>query len=182
MGRVFCPPFFLGESMEDFFQIGIVTTAHGVHGELKVFPTTDDAKRFKKLKNLYIVNGKTTVTKKVESVKFFKQFVILKLEGIDTMDDALLYRNAKFLVERKDAVKCEKDEYFIADLIGVSVFDEEEKFIGELTEVYQTGANDVYEITTKDERQVLLPAIKDCIIDVNIKDRKMTVRLMEGLM
>ena len=93
--------------MEDFFQIGIVTTAHGVHGELKVFPTTDDAKRFKKLKNLYIDNGKTTVTKKVESVKFFKQFVILKLEGIDTMDDALLYRNAKLLVERKDAVKCE---------------------------------------------------------------------------
>ena len=168
--------------MEDFFQIGIVTTAHGVHGELKIFPTTDDAKRFKKLKNLYIDNGKTTVTKKVESVKFFKQFVILKLEGIDTMDDALLYRNAKLLVERKDAVKCEKDEYFIADLIGVSVFDEEEKIIGELTEVYQTGANDVYEITTKDEKQVLLPAIKDCIIDVNIKDRKMTVRLMEGLM
>lgn len=168
--------------MDEFFKIGIVTTAHGVRGEFKVYPTTDDAQRYKKLKSVYIDNGKTRENKRVVSVKFFKQFVILKLEGIDTMDDALKYRNAELYVERKDAVKCAKDEYFIADLIGVEVFDESEVLLGTLTEVYQTGANDVYEITKPDESSFLMPAIKDCILNVDIEGRKMTVHVMDGLM
>lgn len=168
--------------MEDFFQVGIITTAHGVHGEVKIYPTTDDAKRFKKLKTVYIDNGKKKELKNVTSVKFFKQFVIMKIEGIDTMDDALSYKNAKLLVERKDAVKCEKDEYFIADLIGILVYDDKGNKVGVLTEVYRTGANDVYEITTEEEKTVLLPAIKDCILSVDLKEGKMTVNIMEGLL
>lgn len=167
--------------MDEFFKIGIVTTAHGVRGEFKVYPTTDDPQRFKKLKTVYIDNGKTRVNKRVVSVKFFKQFVIMKLEGIDTMDDALTYRNAELYVERKDAVKCYEDEYFIADLIGVLVFDENETEIGTLTEVYQTGANDVYEISRADGTSFLLPAIKDCVLAVDIENRRMTIHILEGL-
>lgn len=167
--------------MEEFFQIGVVTTAHGVRGEMKVFPTTDDALRFKKLKNVYIDNGKTRTLHKVEGVKFFKQFVILKAEGINTMDDALLYKNAQLIVERKDAVKCSKDEYFIADLIGLKVFDEEDKNVGVLTEVFQTGANDVYEIRMNEEKTFLLPAIKECVLDINLEEQKMKIHILDGL-
>lgn len=168
--------------MEQYFRIGVVTTAHGVKGELKVFPTTDDAKRYKKLKKLLVDTKKISKQEfKVESVKFFKQFVILKLEGINSMDDALLYKDAELFVERKDAVKCEKDEYFITDLIGIDVFNEEEIKIGVIKEVYPTGANDVYEIEMEDSKTFLLPAIKECVLDVDIKNKKMKVHVLEGL-
>lgn len=167
--------------MEDLFTIGIITTAHGVHGEVKVYPTTDDVKRFKKLKEVIVTNDKITETKKVEGVKFFKQFVLLKLEGINTMDDAYLYKNYSLKVTRENAVKCEEDEYFIADLYGLKVYDEENEYIGEISEVYQTGANDVYEIKRNDESTVLIPAIKECIKMVDISGGKIIIHVMEGL-
>jgi len=167
--------------MEDLLTVGIITTAHGVHGEVKVYPTTDDVKRFKKCKELILDDGKNQRRVKLLSVKFFKQFVIIKFEGIDTMDDALKLKNASLLVTRDMAVKCEKDEYFIADLIGLKVFDEDNNLIGIVSEVYQTGANDVYEIEKEDSKKVLVPAIKDCIKNVDIKEGKMTIHVMEGL-
>lgn len=167
--------------MEDKFKIGVVTTAHGVHGELKVYPTTDDARRYKKLKEVIVNNRGAEKIMKVGGVKFFKQFVILKLDGIETMDDAYLYKNAELFVTRENAVRCEKDEYFIADLIGLKVFDDNESYIGEVSEVYQTGANDVYEIKREDESTVLVPAIKDCILSVDIKEGKMIIHVLEGL-
>lgn len=168
--------------MDDYFTVGIVTTAHGVHGEVKVFPTTDDNRRFKKLKEVILETKKFTKTVKVESVKFFKQFVIVKLEGYDTMDDALTLKQALLRVDRANAVKCEKDEYFIADLYGLKVYDDEDNLVGELSEVYQTGANDVYEIKREDGSTVLVPAIKECILDVDIKNGRMTIHIMEGLL
>lgn len=167
--------------MEDLFTIGIITTAHGVHGEVKVYPTTDDVRRFKKLKEVIVTNDKKTETKRVEGVKFFKQFVLLKLEGIDTMDDAYLYKNYSLKVTRANAVKCEEDEYFIADLYGLKVYDEENEYIGEVSEVFQTGANDVYEIKRNDDSTVLIPAIKECIKMVDISGGKIIIHVMEGL-
>ncbi len=165
---------------EELLKVGVITTTHGVRGEVKVFPTTDDPKRFKKLKKV-ILFTKDYSEKKVESVKFFKQFVILKLEGVDTMDDALLLKNGELLVERADAVECAEDEYFIADLYGIVVFDEQDNRLGTITEVYQTGANDVYEITREDESTFLIPAIKECVLSVDIKARRMQIHLMDGL-
>ena len=167
--------------MEDLFTIGVVTTAHGIKGELKVFPMTDDAKRYKKLKDVIVKTKHKTETLKVQGVKFFKQFVILKLEGIDDMDTAYLYKNAELLVTRDNAVKCDDDEYFIADLIGIKVYDEHENFIGEVTDVIQTGANDVYEIKREDDSLVYIPAIKECILNVDIPEGLMTIHVMEGL-
>ncbi len=167
--------------MEDLFTVGVVTTAHGIKGELKVFPTTDDAKRFKKLKEVIVKSKHKTETVKVESVKFFKQFVILKLEGIDDMDTAYLYKNAELCVTRDNAVKCEKDEYFIADLIGIKVYDEDKNLIGTVSEVLQTGANDVYEIKREDDSLVYIPAIKECILSVDIPSGVMNIHVMEGL-
>ena len=166
---------------ENLLMVGVVTTTHGVRGEVKVYPTTDDAERFRKLKKVILFDGKTYKETAVESVKRFKQFVILKLEGSETMNDALLLKDAKLFVTRAQAVKCEKDEYFIADLIGLNVVDEKNENLGVISEVYQTGANDVYEIKRQDESTFLIPAIKECVLRVDIKNKLMTIHLMDGL-
>ena len=121
--------------MEDLLQVGVITSPHGVRGEVKVFPTTDDVNRFKKLKNVILDDGKTTMEMEIVSVKFFKNLVILKFKGLDTMNDVEKYRRAKLLVTRENAVKLKKDEYFIADLIGLSVVSEEGEELGELTDL-----------------------------------------------
>ncbi|MCR5278645.1 MAG: ribosome maturation factor RimM [Lachnospiraceae bacterium] len=167
---------------DELLQVGAITTTHGVKGEVKVFPTTDDPLRFKKLKTVILYNGKEFREVKVQSVKFFKQFVIVKLEGIDSMNDAETLRNAELLVERSDAVKCEEDEYFIADLIGLKVYDEQGLLLGSVSEVYQTGANDVYEITDEAGKTFLIPAIKECVLSVSIPDQRMTIHVMDGLL
>ncbi len=166
---------------ENLLMVGVITTTHGVRGEVKVYPTTDDADRFKKLKKVILFNGKDYSEAAVEGVKRFKQFVILKLAGTETMNDALLLKDAKLFVTRAQAVKCEKDEYFIADLIGLNVVDEKNTGLGVISEVYQTGANDVYEIKRQDESTFLIPAIKECVLKVDIKNKLMTIHLMDGL-
>ncbi|MBQ7360730.1 MAG: ribosome maturation factor RimM [Lachnospiraceae bacterium] len=168
--------------MEDIFQVGAITSTHGVRGEVKVFPTTDDVRRFKKLKEVLLDTGKEMLTLEIESVKFFKQFVILKFKGIDSLNDVEKYRSKNLYVTRENAVKLRKDEYFIADLIGLSVLTDEEEPFGELVDVIQTGANDVYVVKMADGKEVLLPAIKECILSVDMDERKMMVHVMDGLL
>lgn len=168
--------------MEEFFQIGVISSTHGVRGEVKVFPTTDDVRRFKKCKEVLLDTGKERIPLTVEGVKFFKQFAILKFKGIDSINDVEKYKGKSLFVPRKDAVRLQKDEYFIADLIGVEIFDEEEKKIGILKDVLETGANDVYVITMEDGRELLLPAIKQCILEVRIEERYMRVHILDGLL
>lgn len=168
--------------MEDLFQVGAITSTHGVRGEVKVFPTTDDVRRFKKLKEVLLDTGKEMLTLEVESVKFFKQFVILKFKGIDSLNDVEKYRSKNLYVTRANAVRLSKDEYFIADLIGLSVITDEDVFLGELTDVIQTGANDVYVVKMADGKDVLLPAIKECILAVDMENRQMKVHVMDGLL
>lgn len=168
--------------MEDRFQVGVITQTHGVRGEVKVYPTTSDVKRFKKNMALILDTGKENIDLKVEGVKFFKQFVILKFEGYDSIESIEKYRKKSLYVTRENAVKLKKDEYFIADLMGCKVYDDEGNEIGELTEVMQTGANDVYVVKTSDEREVLFPAIKECIKEVNAEEGKVIVHVMDGLM
>ena len=168
--------------MEELLQVGVITTTHGVRGEVKVFPTTDDPARFKKLKDVILDNGKAKKDLEIENVKFFKNMVILKLKGVDSMNDAELLRNVPLLVSRENAVKLKPGEYFICDLIGLQVSDEEGKFLGTLTEVIQTGANDVYVVKMENEKEVLIPNIKECIIKVSLEENSMTVHLLEGLL
>ena len=168
--------------MEEVLQVGVITTVHGVRGEVKVFPTTDDVNRFKKLKEVILDTGREKITLEIEGVKFFKQMVILKFKGIDTLDDVAKYRQAGLYVTRSNAVKLDRDEYFIADLIGVEVYDESDELIGVLEDVIATGANDVYTIRMTDGRELLLPAIKQCVLDVDVQGRRMKVHVLEGLL
>ena len=168
--------------MEKVFQVGIISSTHGVRGEVKVFPTTDDMKRFKKLKEVLLDTGKETLTLEIEGVKFFKQFVILKFKGYDNIDDIVKYRGKSLFVPRENAVKLQKDEYFIADLIGLKVVNEDGSFTGVLKDVMETGANDVYIVESEDGKEVLIPAIKDCILQVDFEKEQVLVHLLDGLL
>lgn len=168
--------------MEEILQVGVVTTTHGVRGEVKVFPTTDDASRFKKLKEVLLDTGRERISLEIEEVKFFKQMAILKFRGVDTLDDAAKYRQASLYVTRENAVKLKKDEYFIADLIGADVYDESDSLIGSLEDVMTTGANDVYVIRMTDGRELLLPAIRQCVLDVDVEQGRIKVHVLEGLL
>lgn len=168
--------------MQDILQVGAVTSTHGLAGEVKVFPTTDDPKRFRKLKYVLVDTGNGMKELEVAGVKFFKQMVILKFRGHDRIEDVMGYKGKPLFVTRENAVKLKKNEYFIADLIGMQVFTEDGGLLGELTDVLQTGANDVYEVSMEDGRKVLIPAIRQCILDVDTAGEKMTVHLLEGLL
>ena len=167
--------------MEQLLQVGVITQTHGVRGEVKVFPTTDDAARFKKLKHVMLYTGKETLPLEIESVKFFKQFVILKFKGFDNINDIERYKRCPLLIERENAVPLEEGEYFIADMIGMKVITDEGENFGILKDVMETGANDVYVIEHPSEGEVLVPAIKECILDVDIENRQMKIHVMNGL-
>lgn len=168
--------------MEDRFQVGVITSTHGVKGEVKVFPTTDDPRRFKRLKEVVLDTGKEELTLEVEGVKFFKQFVILKFKGFETPEEMAKYRQKSLYVTRENAVRLGRDEYFIADLMGLQIFDEEDRKIGVLREVLETGANDVYIIDLDDGRELLLPAIKECVLSVDVEAGKMQIHILDGLL
>lgn len=165
----------------DYLQVGVITQTHGIRGEVKVFPTTDDPARFKTLRNVVLDTGRSYLPLEIESVKFFKQFVILKFKGIDNINDIEKYKKSPLLVSREDAVDLEEDEYFMADMIGMNVVTEDGTPFGVLTDIMETGANDVYVVETEEHGEVLLPAIKECILDVDIEAQKMTIHLMSGL-
>ena len=168
--------------MEQLFQVGIISSTHGVRGEVKVFPTTDDKNRFKKLKEVLLDTGKEKITLQIEGVKFFKQFVILKFKGYDNINDIMQYKGKSLLVTRENAVKLKKNEYFIADLIGLKVTNEDGSFQGVLKDVLETGANDVYIVSNEAGKEVLIPAIKECILAVDIEQGEMQVHLLDGLL
>lgn len=168
--------------MEKLLRVGVITSTHGVRGEVKVFPTTDDARRFKKLKEVILDTGKERIPLSIENVKFFKNMVILKFKGYDNINDVEIYRQKDLLITREQAVELAPDEYFITDLIGLRVVDEKGTSIGVMKDVLETGANDVYVVEMADGKELMLPAIKDCILNVDIEGGLMTVHVLDGLM
>lgn len=167
--------------MNEMFTVGRIVNTHGVKGELKIMPTTDDPKRFTKLKSIY-VERKTMENYEIQSVRYHKDFVLLKFKGIDDMNAAELLKGSTLKIERKDSLPLKKDEYYICDLFGLQVFTEEERYLGELVDIIETGSNDVYVVRKEDrEKDLLLPAIKQVIKQVDIENQRMAVHLLEGL-
>ena len=167
--------------MEKQLQVGMISSTHGVRGEVKVFPTTDDVTRFRQLKKVYLDTGREMLPLEIQNVKFFKQFAILKFKGIDNINDIEKYRGKSLMIDREDAVDLDEDEYFIADMIGMKVYTEDGSEFGTLKDVMETGANDVYIIDSLEHGEVLIPAIRECILDVDMDEERMTIHLMEGL-
>lgn len=167
--------------MEKQLQVGVIASTHGIRGEVKVFPTTDDANRFKQLKKVYLDTGRESFPLEIQNVKFFKQYAILKFKGIDNINDIEKYRGKSLMIDREDAAPLAADEYYIADMLGMDVYTEDGSLFGSLKDVMETGANDVYIIDSREHGEVLVPAIKECILNVDVKENRMTIHLMEGL-
>ena len=167
--------------MDNYLRVGVISSTHGIGGEVKVFPTTDDNKRFKKLKQVFLDTGKEYLELEVERVRFFKQMVIVKFKGINNINDIEKYKGKDLLVTREQAVPLEENEYFIYDIIDALVVDEEGKEIGVLKEVLATGANDVYVVEMPNKKEILLPVIDDCVLDIDIENKKVTAHIMAGL-
>ncbi|WP_167956999.1 ribosome maturation factor RimM [Anaerosporobacter faecicola] len=168
--------------MDNLLRVGVISSTHGIRGEVKVFPTTDDPNRFKDLKKVILDTGKEKLELEISGVRFFKNMVIVKFKGYDNINDIEKYKGKDLLVTRENAVKLEKDEYFIYDLIESTVYTEDGNEFGTLVEVLQTGANDVYVVKTKEGKEVLLPNIEECIRNVNIEEKKIIVHIMDGLL
>ena len=168
--------------MEKYFRVGVIANTHGIRGEVKVYPTTDDINRFKKLKKCILDTGKEYIDLNVESVKFFKNMVILKFKEYNNINDIECYKGKDILVSRDNAVKLEKGEYYIADILGAKVILEDGSEFGVLEDVMQTDANDVYVVKTLDNKEVLLPKIDECVKKLDIENKIVTVHIMKGLL
>ncbi len=165
----------------EYFRIGVITTAHGIMGEVNIFPTCEDPKRFEELEVAYLDEKKTPLT--VESVKYFKNTVIVKFKEIPDRTAAETYRNKELYVDRAHAVPLEEGEYYISDILGAKVYEEDGKLLGTLLNVFQTGANDVYEVELEGQKKtVYLPKIDECVKQVDAENGRIVVHLMKGLL
>ena len=166
--------------MLEYLSIGQIINTHGLRGEVKVYPLTDDISRFEKLKEAYVEENEGLVKYKVESIKFLRSTVAVKLKGIDSEEAANKLRGSYIKVDRKSAVKLPKDSYFICDLIGLEVYDEKGLLIGTVKDVLQTGSNDVYVIQSSG-KDILIPALKDIVKKIDLENKKILVEMPEGL-
>ena len=170
--------------METRFRIGIFSSTHGIRGEIKVFPTTDDPARFSSLKDVILETKSGDLTLEVEKARYFKGMVILKFKGVDNINDIERYKGASLFVSRENAAPLEEGSYYIADLIGLKVVTDEERFLGTLQQVMKTGANDVFIVCDsqkKDAKEYLLPNIRECVLKIDPEAGCITVHLMDGL-
>ena len=168
--------------MEDMLRVGVISSTHGVRGEVKVFPTTDDPARFEELETVLLETGKEKLELEIAGVKFFKNMVILKFKGYDSINDVERYRGRDLWITREQAVPLGEDENFVADLIGLAVVTDGGETLGTMKDVMFTGANDVYVVERGNGKELLLPAIKDCILDVDLENGVMTVHVLDGLL
>ncbi len=160
----------------------MITTTHGIRGEVKVFPTTDDVHRFEDLDSVLLDTGREYMELEIENVKYFKQYAILKFKGIDNINDIEKYKGRSLYVTRDQAIPLEEDEYYIADLMGLDIYLENGEKFGILKDVMETGANDVYIVETEEGKEVLIPAIHECVLDIDIEENRMEIHLMDGLL
>lgn len=162
-----------------YLRIGKVVNTHGIKGELRVIPLTENIERFEDLKQVYIDDEKL-IKMDIEYVKYHKNFVLVKFKGIDSMNDAEKLKNTYVLIDRKDAVKLPENSYFIADLIDLNVYDENNVYLGKIQDVISTGSNDVY-VVKSESNEILIPALKSIVKQISIEEGKMSVELPEGL-
>ena len=167
--------------MEKYLEVGQIVNTFGIKGQVKVIPFTDDIKRFDELKNIYIQKKNNLESFEIEEVKYHKNMVLLKLKGVDTVENAEKLCNSYIKIDRKDAKKLPEGTFFIADLIGLKVYTDENKLLGILEDIYNTGSSDIYVVKDEKGKQILLPAIKDVVKTIDLENKKTIVHIIEGL-
>ena len=167
--------------MEDYFRIGVLTSTHGVKGEISIYPTTDDLERFQDLEECYLCINGSMKPVIVEGCKYKKGMPVLKFKEYNSIDEIQPLKNTELFVDRDHAIPLEEGEYYISDLIGLRVIDDDSAAeLGELHDVMQTGANDVY-VVQNGEREILIPVIDECIRKVDLEAGEVRVHLLPGL-
>ncbi len=167
--------------MQQYFEIGEIVNTHGVRGELKVIPLTDDINRYDKLDWVYIrINGKQKKYD-IEGIRYHKNNVLLSLKGVNDMNSAELLKGCFVEIPRELAIKLPEGSYFIADLVGCSVLDDRGKDLGKVEDVIETGSNDVYVVRTANNKQILIPAIKEVVLEVDVENKIIKIKQKEGL-
>lgn len=166
---------------QEYLEIGKIVNTHGVKGEVKVIPLTDDPERFLKLKKVYMDKVTSVEFIEIENVRFHKNFVILKFKGINDLNTAETLKELYLKIDRENAVKLPKDSYFVCDLIGCEVFDDKGSSLGILNEILKTGSNDVYCVGQENGKPLLIPALKSVVKEISIETKKIIVSLPKGL-
>jgi len=161
---------------DKLITIGKIGAPQGVRGEVRIIPLTEFPERFKKLKIALFDDGTSLP---VESVRYHQQFILLKFRGLDDRNAIEHLRNKLIKIERKDLVPLPEGHYHIFDIIGLLVYNEQDEYLGKITDVLQTGSNDVYIIEQKDKQSLLIPALKTVVLHIDIAGGKMIVKLQE---
>lgn len=167
--------------MQEYFEIGQIVNTFGVKGFVKVNPFTDDMTRFEKLKTVYVVKNKNMTEIEIEEVKYHKNMVLLKFKGIKDMNSAERIKGCFLKIHRKDAIELPEDTYFIADILGSDVITDNGEHLGKVDDIYSTGSKDIYVVKNELGKQILLPSIKEVILDIDIEKQIVTVHLLKGL-
>ncbi len=166
---------------QEYFEIGQIVNTFGIKGIVKVNPFTDDISQFEKLKSILVDKKSKLLEMQIEEVKYSKNQILLKLKGVDTIEEAEKYRNCYLKLPREKAKKLPPNTYFIADLIGLKVYTDEGNLLGILEDIYNSGASDIYVVKDELGKQILLPAIKDVIKQIDLEEEKVIVHLIKGL-
>ena len=165
----------------EYIEIGQIVNTNGLKGVVKVNPFTDDISKFEDLKYVYIQLKNELKKVKIEQVRYNKNQVLLKLEGIDSIEEAEKYRNFYLKTEKESQEDLGEDTYYIVDLIGLDVYWDKNEYLGKIEDVFPTGSNDVYVVKDNLGKQILIPAIADVVKEVDLKNKKMTINLIPGL-
>ena len=168
--------------MQEYFEVGQIVNTNGLKGLLKINPFTDDITRFERLKTILVEHKKELLEFEIESVRYQKKQVLLKLKGIDTIEEAEKYREDYLKIKRNKEEKLPEDTYYIVDLIGLDIYTENGELLGKLDDIFSTGSNDVYVVKNSEGKQILLPAISDVIKNIDLEQKKIVVNLIEGLL
>ena len=166
--------------MDNLLEIGQIVNTYGIKGFIKVVPFLDYKEQFKDFHKIYIDLNKKNEEFFIEQVKFSKDLVLLKLKGIETIEQAEMFRNQYIKIERKD-IKLEEGAHFIVDLLGLEVYTEEGTLLGNIKEVLQPGCNDVYIIKNSENKEILIPVIPEVVKKIDIENHKVIVHLLDGL-
>ena len=166
---------------QEYFEIGQIVNHFGIKGMVKVNPFTDDISQFEKLKSILLVKDGKLSEVEIEETKYSKNQVLLKLNGIDTVEEAEKYRGCYLKIARSNSKKLPKDTYFIADLLGLTVYTDENILLGKVEDIYNSGANDIYVIKSEDGKQILLPGTKEVIKQIDLEQERITVHIIKGL-
>lgn len=166
---------------QKYFEIGQIVNTFGIKGMVKVNPFTDDISKFEEMDTILVDKKGNLQEMEIEEVKYSKNQVLLKLKGIETIEEAEKYRNCYLKLPREKAKKLPEGTYFIADLIGLEVYTDEGSLLGKVDDIYNSGASDIYVIKDELGKQILLPAIKEVIKEVDLEQEKITVHLLNGL-